>query len=84
MTDSESRRIVVAMEELLRCPACGDALGIYEPVVAITRGRGRVTSLAREPDAGAVAEVLVHRKCALEGRAASAGLSADAAADLLS
>ena len=84
MTASKAPRIVVAMEELLRCPACGDALGIYEPVVAITRGRGRVTSLAREPDAVAVAEALVHRTCALEGRAAGAGLSADAAADLLS
>ena len=84
MTGAESHRIVVVMEELLRCPACGDALGIYEPLVAIAQGRGRITSLAREPDAGVVAEALVHRNCAIEGRAAGAGLSSDAAADLLS
>lgn len=66
----------------MRCPACGDALGIYEPVVAISQGRGRVTSLAREPDVGAAGETLVHRTCAIEGRAATAGLSATAAAEL--
>ncbi len=70
------------MEVLLRCYACGDALGIYEPLVAIGRGRGRVTSLAREPDAASAGETLVHHACAIEGRAADAGLSAAAAAEL--
>jgi hypothetical protein len=70
------------MEELLRCSACGDALGVYEPLVAINRGAGRITSLAREPDAPSGAEALVHRSCAVEGRAAAAGLSASDAAGL--
>jgi hypothetical protein len=70
------------MQELLRCSACGDALGTYEPLVAINRGAGRITSLAREPDASSGAEALVHRSCAIEGRAAATGLSASDAADL--
>ncbi len=70
------------MEEVHRCPACGDALGVYEPLIAISGGRARITSLAREPDAGTVADVLVHRTCAVEGRAAGSGLSAAAAAGL--
>ncbi len=70
------------MEEVLQCPACGDALGIYEPLVAISVGRGRITSLAREPNAGSAADALVHRTCAIEGRAASSGLTAAAAAEL--
>jgi hypothetical protein len=75
-------RIVLRMEEPLWCSACGDALGIYEPLVAIDGGRGRVTSLAREPNAASGPETLVHRMCAIEGRAAGAGLSAAAAAEL--
>lgn len=71
------------MEELPRCPACGDALGVYEPLIVISGGSARVTSLAREPDAGTVADVLVHRLCAVEGRAAGAGVSAAAAAALV-
>lgn len=70
------------MKDLLRCPACGDALGVYEPLVAISRGSARVTSFAREPDLDSAADALVHRNCALEGRAADAGLTAAAAAQL--
>lgn len=70
------------MEELLRCCACGDALGVYEPLVVISRGAGRITSLAREPDAASDADALVHHSCAVEGRAQAAGLSAAAAAEL--
>ncbi len=70
------------MEDLLRCPACGDALGVYEPLVAISRGSARITSLAREPDVNSGTDAVVHRVCALEGRAADAGLTAAAAASL--
>jgi hypothetical protein len=70
------------MEDLLRCPACGDALGVYEPLVAISRGSARITSLAREPDVQSGTDAVVHRTCALEGRANEAGLTAAAAANL--
>ena len=70
------------MEGLLRCPACGDALGVYEPLVAISRGSARITSLAREPDVPSGTDALVHRSCAVEGRAADAGLTAADAAQL--
>ena len=70
------------MDGLLRCSACGDALGVYEPLVAIRRGSARVSSLAREPDLQSGADALVHHSCAVEGRATAAGLSADAAAEL--
>ena len=64
------------MDGLLRCLACGDALGVYEPLVAISRGSARITSLAREPDVPSATDALVHRSCAIEGRAAEAGLTA--------
>lgn len=70
------------MLEAPTCSACGDALGVYEPLVAIDRGSARITSLAREPEAESVASALVHRSCAVEGRAAAAGLSAADAAEL--
>jgi hypothetical protein len=74
--------VIPGMQDWLRCSACGDALGVYEPLVAISRGSGRITSLAREPNVQSGTDALVHRNCALEGRATQAGLSAAAAADL--
>ena len=57
-------------------------MGVYEPLVAISRGSARITSLAREPAVPSGADALVHRSCAVEGRAADAGLTAVAAAQL--
>jgi hypothetical protein len=68
------------MEEALRCSACGDAIGTYEPVVVLEPGGARGTSLAREPELGQNGERIVHRSCAEDGRAESAGLSAADAA----
>ena len=31
------------------CSACGDVLGVYEPVVAVFTGHARITSLLNEP-----------------------------------
>jgi hypothetical protein len=68
------------MEEGLRCSACGDAIGTYEPVVVIEPEGPRGTSLAREPELASTAAQIVHRSCADDGRAESVGLSAADAA----
>jgi hypothetical protein len=73
-------RIVKTMQAGLRCSACGDAIGTYEPVVVIQRGSVRGTSVAREPGLAAGAEAIVHRSCVESGRAEPLGLRASDAA----
>jgi hypothetical protein len=80
MTPTVDARIVDAMEAGLRCSACGDAIGTYEPLVVIERGGVRGTSLAREPALAIGAEAIVHRTCVESGRAEPLGLSASDAA----
>jgi hypothetical protein len=47
-----------------RCAVCGEALGVYEPIVVIERGREpRVTSRAVENDLNLGEGVVVHRDC---------------------
>jgi hypothetical protein len=82
MTLTMVPRIVLAMEEALRCSGCGDAIGTYEPVVVIGPAGARGTSLAREPEVGGNGERILHRTCAEAGRAESVGLSAAEAARL--
>jgi hypothetical protein len=36
------------MTEPLRCVRCGDVIGVYEPLVALARGRARETSVVAE------------------------------------
>ncbi|MGA2453441.1 MAG: hypothetical protein ABSG93_07975 [Solirubrobacteraceae bacterium] len=36
------------MSERLHCAHCGDVIGVYEPLVALTAGQARETSLAAE------------------------------------
>jgi hypothetical protein len=62
------------MKGFPRCPLCGDVIGQYERLVAISgEGSAWATSLAREPGLGWSHEVLVHGGCV--GRLA-AGLQA--------
>jgi hypothetical protein len=64
------------MEGFPRCPLCGDVIGQYERVVAISgEGSAWTTSLAREPGLGWSDEVLIHGGCV--GRLAE-GLQAGA------
>ena len=55
------------MSKRLRCSACRDVLGAYEPVVAVKRdGRARGTSLlAADDESGAILEeaTLYHANC---------------------
>jgi hypothetical protein len=37
------------VDELPRCPACHDVLGVYEPIMHVTDASARLTSRAVEP-----------------------------------
>lgn len=63
MTDERmGRGAAHAAREGRRCRVCGDAIGVYEPVVVCDDASPRTTSLAAEPtlDAGAS---FYHRLC---------------------
>jgi hypothetical protein len=57
----------MAMTPRLTCDHCGDVLGVYEPVVVVTAGRARETSLAADPAIGTGVAARYHRDCYLEG-----------------
>lgn len=47
------------------CAACGDVIGVYEPIVARSQDGGLVveTSLAAEPELGERGWTCYHRSC---------------------
>lgn len=55
------------MEEPLRCDFCGDVIGVYEPMVVVTAGRPRSTSLlierSREDDPPEPPVQMFHHSC---------------------
>jgi hypothetical protein len=55
-----------------RCDVCGEPIGVYEPLIAIERGRARRTSRASEPGIGRAAGEYRHRECHDERRGAPA------------
>ena len=47
-----------------RCAACGQVIGVYEPLVHVSNGVARKTSRAAEPQlAGAQADAVYHLAC---------------------
>lgn len=50
------------MDEVV-CRHCGDRIGVYEPLVALTDGQARETSRAADPQAAAGAALCYHREC---------------------
>jgi hypothetical protein len=50
------------MQEL-RCSHCGQAIGVYEPLMALADGGPRETSRAAEPQALGPGEQCWHRGC---------------------
>jgi hypothetical protein len=52
------------MPDGLKCFVCGDALGVYEPVVVSAGATMRTTSLAAEPELYFGSRTVVHRDCA--------------------
>jgi hypothetical protein len=51
------------MKSQLRCHGCGETIGVYEPVVRLTRGLAVLSSLAREPGLVSTADPCYHRRC---------------------
>jgi hypothetical protein len=51
------------MEEPMRCTHCGDVIGVYEPLVALTEGRTLETSLAAGTIRGERNAGCYHRDC---------------------
>jgi len=56
--------LVVQVVHYELCPFCCDQIGVYEPIVLITAGGARQTSLAQDPvwmsESGAI---LAHADC---------------------
>lgn len=55
------------------CPMCGDVVGVYEPVLVVTTGFARMSSIAREPDLGYGGQVIMHQACGRDLDALDAG-----------
>lgn len=51
------------MTEPLRCVHCGDVIGVYEPLIAVARGRARETSVAAEALSADSDADCFHRAC---------------------
>lgn len=51
------------MTETLRCRACGDVIGVYEPLVTLIDGQANETSRAAREDVGALGEECYHHAC---------------------
>ena len=45
------------------CPLCGDRIGVYEPMIVITRYGARRTARACEPLLPERGEILLHDGC---------------------
>ena len=48
---------------VLRCQRCGQAIGVYEPLVTLADGQVETSSRAREPQAGAYGGASYHAAC---------------------
>jgi hypothetical protein len=62
-TSTGSRREAM---EFFRCQICGEAIGVYEPLVVRLGDRARTTSRAAEPDLKATDAPCYHRDCYAE------------------
>jgi hypothetical protein len=52
--------------EFFRCQSCGEAIGVYEPLVVRLGNNVRTTSRAAEPDLKATAAAYYHHNCYAE------------------
>jgi hypothetical protein len=52
-----------SLDELPRCPACGDVLGVYEPIVHVLGTHARRTSRAAEPSVSSSEGQCYHLGC---------------------
>jgi hypothetical protein len=51
------------VSEPLRCVHCGEVIGVYEPLIALARGRARETSVAAEAVSADSNADCFHRTC---------------------
>jgi hypothetical protein len=51
----------------LRCARCGDAIGIYEPLIVVAADGTRQASCAAEPDLMRARGEVFHRACHASG-----------------
>jgi len=73
--DEEHQRVVAGV---VRCPVCGDVIGVYEPICVVRAGSVRKSSLAREPVLGSGEEAIMHFACCSDlgvGRGEDGGAS---------
>lgn len=62
-----------ATDERVRCGACSDVIGVYEPLVRVLDAVVWHTSRAAEPNLAAAGGVLYHRHCFERAGAGSVG-----------
>jgi hypothetical protein len=51
------------MGDRLNCSYCSEVIGIYEPMITLSEGDVRETSLAVDPNGGVRANHCYHRAC---------------------
>jgi hypothetical protein len=74
LSDSERLGSPPANQQQLRCAACRDVIGVYEPLVHVLAGLAWRTSRAAEPQIGAAGGDSYHLECHTrfaDGRATS-------------
>jgi hypothetical protein len=64
----------------LRCDACGEVIGVYEPMVVVSEGEARETSRTAEAAIGSQPGQHYHRACFLESAGVPGSVDAAAAA----
>lgn len=52
-----------SLAHVLRCAQCGDVIGVYEPVILVSNGFPRATSLASDPAVSRARGEPYHRAC---------------------
>jgi len=79
MQPSARPAIVQRVSSRMFCPVCGDVMGVYEPLLAVSRLGSRITSLGREPLLRSSDELIVHLACGSDRSGDEEGAPATAA-----
>jgi hypothetical protein len=62
--------------EMLHCHHCGDAIGVYEPLIAVVEGQPLETSRAANGHPDTLAATCYHRDCFMRAEAQALSLPA--------
>ncbi len=63
MNDNRHIQAAEAANGRLACGVCGEPIGVYEPLIAIERGRARRSALAAEPQIATTSGECRHLEC---------------------